>query len=102
MSNTINSNQVNYGLKIMKENDDPILILKLINNQVVDYRVLDLGDNVLDKESYQQIYHAKTEENYLMSQLFLKKYDDKGIICLQSISNFSENYLITLGIVEIF
>ena len=60
------------------------------------------GFSAFDGEDEVIIHHAKTEDEYNLSECQLRRYDEKDLICLQAFSHFSENYIITLGLVNIF
>ena len=94
--------KVKYGISLLVNDEEPLQIVKIIDDKIVDYRNLNFGDNILDMKNFDKIYHAKTEEYYSLSKAFLRKYDEKGIICLQAESNFSRYVVITLGIVDLF
>ena len=103
MNNHFN-NECTYGLSIDTVNKPILKMVKILNNNVIDSKNIEFGDNIVNYDDLTKIniYHAKTNETYNLEDCHLRKYEDRGIICLQSISKFSEHYIITHGIINIF
>ena len=103
MNNHFN-NEYTYGLSVDTVNEPILKMVKILNNNVIDSKNIEFGDNIVNYDDLGKIniYHAKTNDTYNLEDCHLRKYEDRNIICLQSVSKFSEHYIITHGIINIF
>jgi len=101
----ISDSAFKYGIMFNQFNlgNITIEVTKIYNNIVFESREVNFGDNIvkLDNENI-IINYEELNDNYNLTECYLKKCVDNNLILLESVSHSSDNETIVHGSVSLF
>lgn len=104
-SEVISNDMFKYGIMFNQYNLNNITIeiTKIYNNIVFESREINFEDNIVKLDNGNIIInYEKLNDNYSLSECYLKKVHENNIILLESILHSSDNETIVHGSVNLF